>query len=69
MKRGRKDILNEARRLARNRICAAMREQGIKRAWVSRQEINSGINQLIELDPKILWWAKRNLNARMEGKR
>ena len=70
VKRGRKakakesaKVMTEARRIARNMVKDAMKEEGIKISHVKASEITAAANALIEADATIVEQAKANLEA------
>lgn len=56
-------VMTEARRIARNLVKDAMKEEGIKISHVKASEITAAANELINSDPSILEQAKANLAA------
>jgi len=56
-------VMTEARRIARNLVKDAMKEEGIKISHVKASEITAAANELIGDDPSIVEQAKANLAA------
>ena len=56
-------VMTEARRIARNLVKDAMKEEGIKISHVKASEITAAANALIDQDPSIIEQAKANLTA------
>ena len=56
-------VMTEARRIARNLVKDAMKEEGIKISHVKASEITAAANALIDQDPSIIEQAKTNLAA------
>lgn len=59
-------IMKEAMRLARNTVRKAMKRQGIKVSHVKATEITKCCKMLIQSSPRIIGYAKRNLNRRVQ---